>query len=326
MTDNPAENPTAKPTNAAPAPRHFLQLADFSASELRGFLALGARLKRGESFRDALRGRTIALFFSAPSTRTRLSFAAGAAQLGAVPVVLSPTDLHLGRGESLADTARGLSCYADAIVLRMPDETSFTTFAEAARVPVINGLTERVHPCQLLADLMTLESCFPSPLPERVVAWSGAFNNMTRSWMQAAERLGFRLRLSCPLGADAMAAEDTASLARANGLISLHDTPSGAVSGADVVVTDCWSSLGEDESASARAARATALAPYQVDSALMAQATPQAIFMHCLPAHRGEEVSGTVLDGTQSRVWEEAANRLWAQQAVLLWSLGLESV
>ncbi|HLW28737.1 MAG TPA: ornithine carbamoyltransferase [Kiloniellales bacterium] len=299
-------------------PRHFLDLDRFPASELRHILELGKACKSGTAGRDRpLDGKAVALVFEKPSTRTRVSFEVGIRQLGAEPVVLEPSGTQLGRGETVGDTARVLSRYVDAIMLRTTKEEKLLELAENASVPVINGLTDRTHPCQLMADVMTLEEHL-GPISGRVVAWSGDGNNMATSWIHAAVRFNFELRLACPEELSPPA--DVLAWARGEGgnIKVLHD-PVEAVTDVDCVVTDAWVSMGDDVNDAER--RARLLKPFAVTTDLMEKANSHAIFMHCLPAHRGEEVTAEVIDGPRSVVWDEAENRLHAQKAILLWCL-----
>jgi ornithine carbamoyltransferase len=254
------------------------------------------------------------MIFEKPSTRTRVSFEAGMKQLGGETIVLSRSDTQLGRGETVADTARVLSRYVDAIMIRTDDAAKLEELAEYATVPVINGLTDDTHPCQVMADLMTFEEHRGS-LDGKVVAWTGDGNNVASSWIQAAAHFGCEIRLACPpqLQPNAKVIE----WARGNGASVVVDTdPKAAVAGAHLVVTDTWVSMGcQDEN------RASLLAPYQVNEGLMALAAPDALFMHCLPAHRNEEVTDAVMDGPQSVVWDEAENRLHVQKGILTWCL-----
>jgi ornithine carbamoyltransferase len=300
------------------APRHFLDVDRFDAVTLRAILDLGSALKSGKAINGggaALAGRTLALIFEKPSTRTRTSFQVGMQQLGGQVVVLNRDDCHLGRGETIADTAKVLSRYVDAIMIRTDDPAKLDEMAEHATVPVINGLTDASHPCQLMADVMTFEEWL-GPITGRTVAWCGDGNNMTASWIHAAVILGFTLRLACPDGlhpsADLM---NWASAASAD--VSLVDDAGAAAAGADCVLTDTWVSMGDDGADE----RHRLLEPYRVDEDLMAKANPDAIFMHCLPAHRGEEVTDAVLDGPRSAVWDEAENRLHAQKGILAWCM-----
>ncbi len=256
------------------------------------------------------------MIFETPSTRTRVSFDVGMRQLGGRTVVLSPADTHLGRGETIADTARVLSRYVDIIMIRATRHDKLTELAENATVPVINGLTDRTHPCQLMADVMTFEE-HRGPIADRLIAWAGDGNNMAVSWIHAAARFGFKLRLACP---DALRPPESAlDWARANGGdVEVSDDIEAAIGGADCVVTDTWVSMSTER---AEANEAT-LAPYRVDDRVMALAKPDAIFMHCLPAYRGNEVTASVIDGPRSVVWDEAENRMHAQKGILIWCLG----
>ncbi len=296
--------------------RHFLDLRDFEAPVLRQMLDVARSFKQGVPSSRPLAGRTLAMIFEKPSTRTRVSFEVAMRQLGGDVVVLQGADTQLGRGETVADTARVLSRYVDAILLRTDDAAKLAEMAANASVPVINGLTDKSHPCQLMADVMTFEE-HRGPIAGQVVAWVGAGNNVACSWIEAAVRFGFKLRIACP----AELRPDPALLAwaRAQGAdIAVGDDPEAAVSGARCVVTDCWVSMADDPNES----RHNLLAPYQVNARLMKQATGDALFMHCLPAHRGEEVTAEVIDGPQSVVFDGAENRLHAQKGVLAWSLG----
>ncbi|MCC7428726.1 MAG: ornithine carbamoyltransferase [Alphaproteobacteria bacterium] len=305
----------ARPGRAAP--RHFLDFTHLDAATLRHILDLGAALKRGEQPAGndkPLAGRTLALIFEKPSTRTRVSFEVAMRQLGGDVIVLAGRDMQIGRGETIADTARVLSRYVDAIMIRTDAEAKLTELAAHATVPVINGLTDNTHPCQLMADVMTFEE-HRGAIGGRVVAWSGDGNNVARSWIQAAARFGFTLRLACP--ETLMPPAEVVAWARGQGArIELTTDPRAAVKDALCVVTDTWVSMGQEDQN-----RHNLLAPYRVDAALMAAAAPDAIFMHCLPAHRGEEVTDAVIDGAQSVVFDEAENRLHAQKGILAWCL-----
>lgn len=300
------------------APRHFLDLKDFDPTTLRQMLDVASGFKRaGGVTSRPLAGKTLALIFEKPSTRTRVSFEVGMRQLGGDVVMLSGKETQLGRGESIADTARVLSRYVDAIVLRTDKAEKLHELAEYATIPVINGLTEASHPCQLMADVMTFEE-HRGPISGQVVAWCGDGNNVARSWIEAAVRFGFTLRLATPETLHPPA--DLIDWARAQGAkIELTRDPQKAVDGARCVVTDTWVSMSDDPNES----RHNLLAPYRVTSALMKFAASDAIFMHCLPAHRGEEVDADVIDGPQSVVFDEAENRLHAQKGVLAWSMGV---
>ncbi|MGE0221704.1 MAG: ornithine carbamoyltransferase [Acetobacteraceae bacterium] len=298
-------------------PRHFLDLRDFDPATLRQMLDIASGFKRaGGVTSRPLAGKTLALIFEKPSTRTRVSFEVGMRQLGGDVIVLSGTEMQLGRGETAADTARVLSRYVDAIMLRTSQTSKLLELAEHATVPVINGLTDKSHPCQLMADVMTFEE-HRGPIGGQVVAWCGDGNNVARSWIEAAVRFGFTLRLATP--ESLRPPQDLIDWARAQGgTVELTDDPAEAVAGARCVVTDTWVSMSDDPNEN----RHNLLAPYRVTSGLMAKAAPDAIFMHCLPAHRGEEVTEEVIDGPQSVVFDEAENRLHAQKGVLAWVLG----
>ncbi|HTU53210.1 MAG TPA: ornithine carbamoyltransferase [Acetobacteraceae bacterium] len=304
-------------TPAAPPPRHFLDLRDFDTPTLRQMLdiAHGFRQAGGVSSRP-LAGKTLAMIFEKPSTRTRVSFEVAMRQLGGEVISLSGYETQLGRGESVADTARVLSRYVDAILLRTDRAEKLAELAAYATVPVINGLTASSHPCQLMADVMTFED-HRGPIAGQAVAWSGDGNNVARSWIEAAARFHFTLRLATPEQLRPPPA--LVAWAREQGArIELFDSPEEAVAGARCVVTDTWLSMSDDPKES----RHNLLAPYRVTPALMALAAPDALFMHCLPAHRGEEVDEAVIDGPQSVVFDEAENRLHAQKGVLAWALG----
>jgi len=300
-------------------PRHFLDLDLLDTVMLRQMLDAAAALKRsdrGTITGKSLDGRILAMIFEKPSTRTRVSFEVGMKQLGGDVVILSDYESQLGRGETMADTARVLSRYVDAIMIRTSEHSKLTELAKHASVPVINGLTDESHPCQLMADVMTYEE-HRGTIAGRAVAWSGDANNVARSWIHAAVRFGFRLRLACPR--PLRTNDGTLEWARNEGAdIAFTDAPERAVEGADLVVTDTWVSMGITEGET----RHNLLAPYRVDEALMARAKPDALFMHCLPAHRGEEVTDGVIDGPQSVVWDEAENRLHVQKSILTWCMG----
>lgn len=292
--------------------RHFLTLLDLSVDEARAMLRRAITLKRmhadGVDYRP-LRHRTLAMVFEKSSTRTRVSFEAGMTQFGGHALFLSPRDTQLGRGEPIEDSARVLSRMVDAVMIRTFDHHKVERFAAHSRVPVINGLTDRFHPCQLLADMQTyLEH--RGDITGRTVAFVGDGNNMCHSYMNAARLFDFDLRVACP----ADFAPDADLLAATGGRCTLLRDPREAAAGADLVVTDVWASMGQE---SEQADRAAAFARYCVDARVMAAAKPDALFMHCLPAHRGEEVSADVIDGPQSVVWDEAENRLHAQKALL---------
>jgi ornithine carbamoyltransferase len=297
------------------APRHFLDLDRVDAVELRRMLDRGLAYKRGLDRSDPLKGKVLAMIFEKPSTRTRLSFEVAMKQLGGEVAVMSSSESQLARGETVADTARVLSRYVDAIMIRSTDVATLDELAAHATVPVINGLTNASHPCQLMADVMTLEEK-KGRAAGKVVAWSGDGNNVAVSWVHAAVRFDFELRLACPK--ELAPPQRALDWARAQGgRVRLTADPEEAVAGADCVVTDTWVSMGVE----ANLSRHNMLTPYRVDERLMANAKPDAIFMHCLPAKRGAEVSAGVIDGPQSVVWDEAENRLHAQKGILTWCL-----
>ena len=300
--------------------RDFLAIPDFSTPELHALLALAGTMRRGEYHARPLQGKALAMIFMKSSTRTRVSFEVGAWQLGAHPLFLTPRDVQLGRGEAVNDTARVLDRMVDGIMIRTFAHADVEEFARYAQVPVINGLTDLQHPCQILADLLTVQQHLGTFEGKRI-AWIGDGNNMANSWCDAALRLDFELRLACPEGYD----PDPAILARAreSGRVTLVRDAREAADGADVVTTDVWASMGQEEE---QAQRARAFARFQVNGALMARAKRDAIFLHCLPAHRGEEVAADVIDGPQSRVWDEAENRLHAQKAVMAVLMGGEAL
>ncbi|MDD5393251.1 MAG: ornithine carbamoyltransferase [Thiothrix sp.] len=292
--------------------RHFLTLADFTPVELHALIGraiqLKAMWKRGD-IHEPLHLRTLAMIFEKSSTRTRVSFEAGMTQLGGHSMFLSPNDTQLGRGEPIEDAARVISRMVDVVMIRTFEQEKVERFAEYSRVPVINALTDKHHPCQLLADMMTWME--QRGLPNgKTVAWIGDGNNMCHSWMQAAKLFGFHLNVACPEGYD----PDADMVASTEGSVSYFRDPQEAAKGAEVVVTDTWASMGQEAE---KKLREKAFAGYQVDSAMMQLAAPDAIFMHCLPAYRGLEVSAEVMDGAQSVVWDEAENRLHAQKALL---------
>lgn len=299
-------------------PSHFLDLDALDTPALRAILDTAAALKRARKVPKALAvpdGAVLAMIFEKPSTRTRVSFEMAMHQLGGAAIVLNAQDMQLGRGETIADTARVLSRYVDAIMLRTGPHEGLLEFAEYADIPVINALTAHSHPCQIMADVLTFEER-KGPIKGRVVAWLGDANNVATSWVHAAARFGFTLRMASP--ADFGPDPELLAWARAEGAnVEVMGEAKGAATDADCVVTDTWVSMGDKNVE----ARRTALAPFRVDGALMALAKPDAIFMHCLPAHRGDEVTDAVMDGPQSVVWDEAENRLHAQKAILIWCL-----
>ena len=306
-------------------PRHFLDIDRIDARTLRRIIDMARTMKKaGKRVPAKLKPEGIAdavlmLIFERPSTRTRVSFDVAMRQLGGQSLALNHTDLQIGRGEPISDTAKVLSRYVDAIMLRATKHDTLMELAEHAAVPVINGLTDRTHPCQIVADIMTFEERL-GPIKGRKVAWSGDGNNVAVSWIQAAARLGFTLSLACPpqLNPERGIVEWAK---RNGGDIELTDDPDEAVAGADCVVTDTWVSMGQSDEARRRK---QLLGPYAVDAQLMRKAAKGAIFMHCLPAYRGNEVAAAVIDGPQSAVWDEAENRLHAQKAILAWCLGVD--
>jgi ornithine carbamoyltransferase len=299
------------------APRHLLTLLDLSTAELQGLMARASELKRMQHAGEPhtpLRHRTLAMVFEKSSTRTRVSFEVGMAQLGGQALFLSPRDTQLGRGEPIEDSARVLSRMVDAIMIRTFEHAKLSLFAAHSRVPVINGLTDLYHPCQLLADMQTWSE-HRGDIQGATVAWIGDGNNMCNSYVNAARRFGFSLRIACPQGYEPPAE----LVAAASDHVQVLRDPLAAVQDADLVVTDVWASMGQEQE---QAARARAFKDYQVTEELMSRTDADALFMHCLPAHRGEEVSTEVLEGPQSVVWDEAENRLHAQKALLEFLLG----
>jgi ornithine carbamoyltransferase len=297
--------------------RDFLNIADFSPAETFALLDLAERMRTGKYDAKPLAGKALAMLFMKSSTRTRMSFEVGAIQLGGTAHFLSPRDVQIGRGEPIADTARVLSRYVQGIMIRTFAHQDVVELAAYAGVPVINGLTDLSHPCQILADVLTVQQ-HQGDIRGKTVAWIGDGNNMANSWIEAAAHLGFSLRVACPEGYDPDA--DFLGDAAAKGAdVRLLRDPREAVDGADVVTTDVWASMGQEEE---QAKRAMAFALYQVDGDLMARARSHAIFLHCLPAHRGEEVTADVIDGPQSVVWDEAENRLHIQKAIMAALMG----
>ncbi len=296
--------------------RDFLALTDFTPAELEGVLSLALAMKSGTDRRQPLVGKTLAMIFGKSSTRTRVSFEVGTRQLGGHALFLSARELQLGRGEPIRDTARVLSRYVDGIMIRTYAHAEVAEFARYASVPVINGLTDKGHPCQILADLLTMREALGG-WAGKVVAWIGDGNNMANSWLEAAGLLGFELRVACPEGYEPDHAIYEWAAARTRVLVT--ELPEEAVAGAHVINTDVWTSMGDEGE---REARRLAFTGYAVDDKLMAQARPDAIFLHCLPAHRGEEVTETVLEGPRSRVFDQAENRLHAQKALMATLMG----
>ena len=298
--------------------RHFLSIPDFTREELERLFSLADEMRQGSYVKRPLTGKSLAMIFMKSSTRTRVSFEVGMFELGGHALFLSPRDVQLGRGEPIADTARVLSRYVDGIMIRTFAHSDIEELAKYATVPVINGLTDLLHPCQVLADLLTVRQNFGS-LQGLIIAWIGDGNNMANSWLNAAYRFGFELRLACPDGYD----PDPKLLERARSVANVRVVrdPREAAEGAHVVNTDVWASMGQEEE---QAIRAKAFKGYIVDAGLMKRAAPNAIFLHCLPAHRGEEVAPEVIDGPQSRVWDEAENRLHIQKAIMAVLMGGE--
>lgn len=304
-------------------PRHFLNLDDFSLETLRGILdlahALKAALKRGERPK-LLQDKVLAMIFETQSTRTRVSFDVGMRQLGGETIMLTGNEMQLSREETISDTARVMSRYVDAIMIRILDHDALDELAGAATIPVINGLTRVSHPCQVVADIMTFEE-HRGPLAGKNVVWVGDSNNVLASWVHAAKLLGANLTISVPeeyspdqgLLSDIEMAGDT---------VHMLSDPRAAVAGADLVIADTWVSMGDADADERR----RVLAPYRVDTTLMDKANTDALFMHCLPAHRGDEVTNEVIDGPQSVVFDEAENRLHAHKAILCWAFGIEEL
>ena len=302
------------------AHRDFLAIPDFSSAELESLFVLADSMRTGTYTKKPLAGQTLAMIFMKASTRTRVSFEVGTYQLGGHALFLSPRDVQLGRGEPISDTAKVLSRYVNGIMIRTFAHADVEALAKDATIPVINGLTDLLHPCQVLADVLTVRQQLGG-IAGRKVAWIGDGNNMANSWINAAYVLGFELSLACPEGYD----PDAALIARARtrSKVSVVRDPAEAANGADVVTTDVWASMGQEEE---QAVRERAFRGFCVDSALMARAAKDAIFLHCLPAHRGEEVTADVIDGPQSRVWDEAENRLHIQKAIMAVLMGGEKL
>jgi ornithine carbamoyltransferase len=321
-----------KEMNAVPHPwpegpvslpyRDFLDLSEIPPGDLRKVLSVAAtmkaaRVKGRPAVEKPLAGRVLAMIFDRPSTRTRVSFDVGMRELGGETIMLTGTEMQLGRGETIADTARVMSRYVDAIMIRILDHDDMTEMARYATVPVINGLTKRTHPCQVMADVLTFEE-HRGPIRGRTIAWSGDSNNVLASWIHAADRFDFAINVATPPElSPPKALVDWAESRRV--ALTLTDDPFAAVKGASAVVSDCWVSMGDVEEARHRH---NLLAPYQVNATLLSEADKDAVFMHCLPAHRGEEVTDEIIDGPQSVVFDEAENRLHVQKAILAWCLG----
>jgi ornithine carbamoyltransferase len=299
--------------------RDFLAIPDFSKEELIALFDLAERMRRGEYAKKPLAGQSLAMIFMKSSTRTRVSFEVGTYQLGGHALFLSPRDVQLGRGEPIGDTARVLSRYVDGIMIRTFAHQDVEELARYADVPVINGLTDMLHPCQILADLLTVRQHLGT-YEGKKVAWIGDGNNMANSWINAAYRLGFELALACPEGYEP-ADHLLARAKKENANITLVRDPAEAIKGAHVVNTDVWASMGQEDE---QKKRERDFAGYTVSKKLMGVADKDAIFLHCLPAHRGEEVTADVIDGPQSRVWDEAENRLHIQKAIMAALMGGE--
>lgn len=296
--------------------KHFLDLNELDSATLRDILETGKRIKaRGDKCDASLAGKTLALIFEKPSTRTRVSFEVGMQELGGRVIVLDGNSSQLGRGETIADTARVLSRFVDAIMIRTDNADKLHDLAFYADVPVINGLTDDSHPCQIMADIMTFEE-HRGPIKGKTVAWVGDGNNVAASFVHAAARFDFKLNLACPAELALPQSVMEWALSEKADVNTMTD-PVQAVADADLVVTDTWVSMGD----TGAEARIKLLSPYQVNDELMAEAKDDALFMHCLPAHRNEEVTDAVIDGPQSVVWDEAENRLHAQKGILTWCL-----
>ena len=296
--------------------RDFLAVTDFTREEIARLFDLAERMKRRSYRETPLAGKTLAMIFAKSSTRTRVSFETGTFQLGGQALFLSSKDIQIGRGEPIPDTARVLSRYVHGIMIRTFDHAEVEELARCATIPVINGLTDLSHPCQVLADLFTVRESLGGWEGKRV-AWIGDGNNMANSWLEAAEILGFELRLACPEGYEPNREKFERASQRTQVVVT--EVPEEAVEGAHVVNTDVWASMGQETEAESRR---NAFKGYTVDADLMKLADPTAIFLHCLPAHRGEEVSNEVIEGKQSRVWDEAENRLHVQKALLATLMG----
>jgi ornithine carbamoyltransferase len=307
-------------SSATNTPRHFLDLTELPTSELRNMLAAAVAMKaKRKANADAdkpLAGKTLAMIFDKPSTRTRVSFDVGMRQLGGESIMLTGAEMQLGRGETIADTARVLSRFVDIIMIRILNHEALLELAANATVPVINGLTRKSHPCQVMADVMTFEE-HRGPIKGRTIAWTGDDNNVLASWAHAAHQFEFKLNVATPPQlAPGKAMRDWVKASGA--AITIGTDAEEAVRGADCVITDTWVSMGDKDGEH----RHNLLKPYQVNAKLMSLAHKDAIFMHCLPAHRGEEVTDEVIDGPQSVVFDEAENRLHAQKGILAWCLG----
>jgi ornithine carbamoyltransferase len=297
--------------------KHFLAIPDFDREGLYDLLDRAHRLKSGEETGKPLAGKTLGMIFQKSSTRTRVSFEVGMFQLGGHALFLSSRDLQLGRGEPIRDTARVMSRYVDGIMIRTFDHQDVVDLARYGTIPIVNGLTDLLHPCQVMADVMTIQEEFGRDLTGKKVAWIGDGNNMANSWINAAYRFGLEVRIATPEGYEPD--PEIVERARGSATVLLTNDPREAAEGADVVTTDVWASMGQEEEAEKRM---QAFKGFQVDSSVMGAAAPDAIFLHCLPAHLGEEVSEDVFEGSRSRVWDEAENRLHVQKAILIELMG----
>ena len=300
--------------------RDFLAIPDFTTDELYALFDLAERMRDGRYDNKPLKGKSLAMIFMKSSTRTRVSFEVGTYQLGGHALFLSPRDVQLGRGEPIADTARVLSRYVDGVMIRTIAHQDIEELAKYADIPVINGLTDLLHPCQVLADLLTVRAEF-GKIDKLKVAWIGDGNNMANSWINAAYRFGFDLDIACPEGYEP--ADHLLERAQKNAKVRIVRDPAAAADGAHVVNTDVWASMGQEDE---QKERQRSFKGFTVNKKLMSAADKKAIFLHCLPAHRGEEVSADVIDGPQSRVWDEAENRLHIQKAIMAALIGKESV
>jgi ornithine carbamoyltransferase len=303
------------------AHRDFLQIPDFTKDEILALFELAEKMRAGKYDKKPLAGKSLAMIFMKASTRTRVSFEVGTYQLGGHALFLSPRDVQLGRGEPIADTARVLSRYVDGIMIRTFAHQDIEELAKHADIPVINGLTDMVHPCQVLADMLTVRQHVKTRLEDLVVAWIGDGNNMANSWINAAHRFGFELRIACPEGYEP--ADHLLERAKKTAKVIVTRDTSEAVKGAHVVNTDVWASMGQEDE---QKQRERAFRGFTVSSTLMKKADKSAVFLHCLPAHRGEEVAADVIDGPQSRVWDEAENRLHIQKAIMAALMGGEKL
>jgi ornithine carbamoyltransferase len=296
---------------------HFLDRSAVSASDLRAMIDGARSAKTATETERPLAGKMLAMIFEKPSTRTRVSFDVGMRQLGGETLFLSGTEMQLGRAETIADTAKVLSRYVDMIIIRTLDHSRMLELAEHATVPVINALTDDTHPCQIMADILTFEE-HRGPIKGKTLAWTGDGNNVLHSLIEGAAQFGYRMQIATPEGSEPD--EKFVKWARKLGAeIDISADPDRAIKGADCVITDTWVSMNQEHKARGH----NIFVPYQVNEALMAKANPDALFMHCLPAHRGEEVTDGVMDGPQSVVFDEAENRLHAQKAVMRWCMGV---